>query len=93
MNSETDKSFKERGESKYAHMYKIKKLKNYKIQFVPYLNEQGEKEVWINGFCSGSNSNWKKEIVWVMDGGNCYFQIRLNLTTGTCIEIGTNGYA
>jgi hypothetical protein len=92
-NSGITKSFKERGEGKYAKMYKIKKLKNYKTQYVPYINDQGEKEVWINGFCNEFNADWKSEIVTVMDGGNCYFQIRINLEEGACYEIGTNGYA
>lgn len=92
-NSGIKQTFKKRGEAKYAKMYKIKKLKNYKIQYVPYLNTLGEKEVWINGFCNESNTNWKSEIITVMDGGNCYFQIRINLEKESCYDIGTNGYA
>ena len=33
----------------------------YKIQLVPVINEKGEKEVWINGFCE-SFGNWREEI-------------------------------
>lgn len=78
---------------KYARMYEIMRLENYKIQYVPFLNEKGEKEVWINGFCSSFDSDWRKDIIHVFDGGNCYFTIRLNLSTGKCISAGTNGYA
>ena len=93
-NSKIVAGFKKRGENrKNTKMYQIMELKNYKIQYVPYLNEKGEKEIWINGFCNNFNMDWKKEIIYVFDGGNCYFTIRLNLSTGECIEIGTNGYA
>jgi len=86
--------FKKRGEKrKYAKMYQIKDLKNYKIQYVPYLNEKGEKEIWINGFCDDFDSDWKRDIIYVFDGGNCYFSIKLNVLTGECLAIGTNGYA
>ncbi|RDC65310.1 hypothetical protein [Adhaeribacter pallidiroseus] len=93
-NTKVNEGFKKRGESRrYAKMYQIRDLKNYKIQYVPYLNEKREKEIWINGFCDSFNKDWRKEIIHVFDGGNCYFTIRLNLLTGECIAVGTNGYA
>ncbi|SDY06718.1 hypothetical protein SAMN05444411_1187 [Lutibacter oricola] len=93
-NTQVNEGFKKRGEKKkYAKMYRIMKLTNYKIQYVPYLNQKGEKEIWINGFCDDFNSDWRKEIISVFDGGNCYFTIKLNLSSGECLSIGTNGYA
>ena len=68
-------------------------MKNYKIQYVPYTNEKGAKEIWINGFCSDFDLEWKSEIRYVLDGGNCYFTIQLNVDTGKCLTIGINGYA
>lgn len=75
-----------------AKRYKIKNLGTYKLQIVPFMNEQGEQEVWINGFCN-NGSNWRNELVWVFDGGNCYFTMRINLTTGQLISARTNGYS
>ena len=93
-NDQIREGFKKRGEKKrYARMYQIMSLSKYKVQFVPYLNEKGEKEIWINGFCSDYNTDWKTEIVHVFDGGNCYFTVRLNISNNNCIEVGTNGYA
>ena len=92
-NQKTTQGFKKNGQKKYSRLYRIKKLKNYKIQYVPYLNEQGEKVVWINGFCEDFDSDWKKEYMYVFDGGNCFFTIRINLTRQECLSIGTNGYA
>jgi hypothetical protein len=54
----------------------------FKRQYVPVINEKGEKEVWINFFCDDwGNENWKKEIMIVHDGGNCYFNLKVNLST------------
>ena len=75
-----------------ARRYRIKKLGDYKIQVVPYLNEHGKKEVWINGFCEDSGRNWREGVIWVLDGGNCFFTMRINLTDGILISAGTNGY-
>lgn len=92
-NNNIAESFKKSGrKAKEAKGYKINSLDQYKIQYVPYLNERDEKEIWINGFCSDS-IDWKKETVTVLDGGNCYFKIRINLSTQRCLQIGTNGYA
>jgi hypothetical protein len=93
-NDQIREGFKKRGEKKrYSRMYQIMSLGKYKIQFVPFINEKGEKEVWINGFCSDHHTDWKTEIVQVFDGGNCYFTVRLNISKNECIAVGTNGYA
>ena len=67
--------------------------KGYHKQYVPVINESGEKIVWINFFCSTFNYNWKKEIIMVDDGGNCFFNIKINLTKKTYSELSINGYA
>ena len=93
-NDEIKQGSKKRGEKKgYARMYQIKSLTKYKVQFVPYLNEKGEKEIWINGFCSDHHIDWRTEIVHAFDGGNCYFTVRLNLSNNKCLAVGTNGYS
>ena len=70
------------------------KLKGKKRQYVPVINEKGEKEVWINFFCSDwGNDNWKSDIMMVHDGGNCYFNLKVNLTTKSYSELSINGYA
>ena len=70
------------------------KLDDFKRQFVPVINEEGQKEVWINFFCDDwGNENWKTDIMIVQDGGNCYFNIKVNLETKTYSELRINGYA
>ena len=71
----------------------IIELDKYKRQYVPVINEQGEKEVWINCFCGKWNKNGKKEMLIVNDGGNCYFNLKINLTTKTIYDFMVNGEA
>ncbi len=75
------------------HYAKIMPLSKYKIQFVPVINNKGEKEVWVNCFCDADSSRWRKELIIVEDGGNCYFQVKINLKTMKWYSMGINGYA
>ena len=69
------------------------KLRKYKRQYIPVINEKGEKEVWVNCFCQSNGDRWKKEAVMVLDGGNCYFNLKINLSSGACYDIMVNGVA
>jgi hypothetical protein len=72
----------------------IKGFQYYKRQYVPYINPNGEKAVWINCFCSShDNSDWRKELVFVLDGGNCYFNLKINLKTRKYYDLMVNGDA
>jgi len=68
-------------------------LKNYKMQYVPIINENGEKEVWINLFCTTEHTNWKEEIVVFYDGGNCFFNLKINLNKNSYADFQVNGNA
>jgi hypothetical protein len=86
------------GISKYNNSIKrndlmIRKLHHYNIQLVPVLNIRGEKEVSVNGLCDESGDAWKHKIIYVFDGGNCYFNTKINLTTKKVYEIGIHGFA
>jgi len=70
----------------------FKKYK-YKRQYVAVINGKGEKEIWINAFCSTMGDKWKKEILLVEDGGNCFFNLKVNLKTKKCFGLSVNGYA
>jgi len=72
----------------------IKNPSKYYKQLIPIINIKGEKEVWVNCFCSADGKPyWKKNIVLVMDGGSCYFNLKINLTTGTVYDFMVNGVA
>lgn len=65
----------------------------YKRQYVPVVNERGEKEIWVNCFCRDFDGRWRKDIIHVDDGGNCFFNFKINLTKKKCYEFFVNGLA
>ncbi|SDD00270.1 hypothetical protein [Williamwhitmania taraxaci] len=79
--------------------YKLEKksfiidLVRYKRQYVAITNVKGEKEVWVNCFCATWNTDWRKDLILVEDGGNCFFNLKINLTTGQYYELMVNGDA
>ena len=73
--------------------FAIRPLAVYRKQFVPVINRKGEKEVWVNCLCDDDDDGWKKGIIMVDDGGNCYFNLKINLTKKTFSQIMINGYA
>ncbi len=82
--------------SKNLEYFGIDTMKyHYKMQLIPVLNKKGEKEVWINAFCSEEvmPMHWKTESIFVKDGGNCFFNLKINLTKQKIYYIHVNGYA
>ncbi len=70
------------------------KLNGYYRQYVPVINSIGEKEIWINFFCSDfGTENWRTDLFTVFDGGNCFWNIKVNLTKNEYYELRINGYA
>ena len=70
------------------------KKRNYRKQLIVVTNKNGQKEVWVNCFCYNWGSDkWKTEILGVDDGGNCYFNFKINLVTKKYYELGVNGVA
>ena len=66
----------------------------YRKQIIAVKNKKGEKEVWVNCFCDTWNSNkWKTDILVVDDGGNCYFHLKINLTTKKYFDFVVNSLA
>jgi hypothetical protein len=37
--------------------------------------------------------DWRKELFDVMDGGNCFFELKINLTSGKYYDLNVNGDA
>jgi hypothetical protein len=77
-----DKRQRELGPSaKIDRNYFVIDTSRYKFQIVPGINDKNEKEVWINAFCKDNDRNWRTEIITTKDGGICYFNSTINLTT------------
>ena len=67
---------------------------DYKRQLIVVTNNKNEKVVWLNYFFQTSdNSKWKTTIIHVKDGGNCYFNFKINLTTKKIYDLFVNGEA
>lgn len=78
----------------------LKELKNRYRQYVCYLNNEGNKIVYINSFCkipilyeNGKEKQlkWRSEMVDIADGGNCYWNMKINLTSKTYFDVIING--
>ena len=96
-NPKKEKEFNESKKQSPNQRFEIKHftidLTRYKRQYVAVTNEKGEKEVWVNCFCTTFNQDWKKVLIFVKDGGNCFFNLKINLTTGKYYELMVNGEA
>lgn len=60
-------------------------------QYAGYI-EDGQRKIAINAFCT-SFRNWRREVIFVMDGGDCYWQAIYNVTTGEVDMLTVNGEA
>ena len=63
---------------------------NYKRQYVPVVNKKEQKEVWINCFCQSHGNSWKRSVLNVDGGGNCYFNFKVNLTENKYYDLWVN---
>ncbi|MBE2218091.1 MAG: hypothetical protein IAE90_07810 [Ignavibacteria bacterium] len=71
-----------------------RKLENYHRQFAGVILENGDKVIWINCFCYVDNEyfrRWKEQFVMVDGGGNCFFNVKVNLNTKQYYELMVNG--
>ncbi|WP_026725500.1 hypothetical protein [Flavobacterium sasangense] len=71
-----------------------KNLKKYKRQYFGYINDKGEKILYINSLWSKSNREnyWLQQIIIGSDGGSYYWNIEYNLETDELESLKINGY-
>jgi hypothetical protein len=65
----------------------------YRRQYVCVTSKDRQKEVYINCFCETMGVDWKNKLIQVEDGGNCFFNLKINLNTKRYFDIFVNGYA
>lgn len=72
-----------------------KSQSDYYKQCIFVTNDKREKEVWIQGISKKSrlHENWDKLIIDVKDGGDSYFTLKINLTTGKIYYFSPQGLA
>ncbi len=68
-------------------------LRNYVRQYVVSLNNSGKKIITIYGSCSINGDLWRRSLLSVKDGGDCYFEIEINLTDKIAGEVIPHGTA
>ena len=69
-------------------------LKDYGRQFIAGISDNGTKIVFVNCFCEPEKFNSRnKELVFVSDGGNCFFNFKVNLTEKKIFDFMENGVA
>ncbi len=57
------------------------------------ITQGGQHKVYVNGFCDAWETNWQAELVFVMDGGDCFFSATYNVETGELENFMFNGDA
>lgn len=69
------------------------KLAGYKRQYVGYVLD-GEQFIYTNYFCDSFNDDaWKTQLLMVMDGGECFFQVQYQLANQSFVSLSINGFA
>jgi hypothetical protein len=97
-NAEAIKRFNEMTEKYPSAQFKLAEfkieLKNYGRQYMTVVSDNGDKIVYVNCFCNPAHFNYRdKELVHVDDGGNCFFNFKVDLRTKKIFEFMENGVA
>ena len=67
----------------------LRDLKVYKRQYIPFIDLVGNRKIWVNCLCH-DDYYWKTEIFKVADGGSCYFNVIINLSTKNYSDLQIN---
>lgn len=67
-------------------------LDNYKRQYAGLVIHDS-KIIYGNFFCSDPGMDWKKEWMFVIDGGDCFFQLQFDIASGAFSGLMVNGDA
>jgi hypothetical protein len=65
---------------------------DYYRQFVGYIDKNGNKIIYINACCSafGDENDMVKDWMIVLDGGSCFYQVKIDIIKRKCIEFWVN---
>jgi hypothetical protein len=69
----------------------VERLPGYKIQYRGEM-ENGKRMVDVNAMCTPLE-NWRTQWVMVLDGGDCFFQLKYDADAGTFSNLMVNGEA
>lgn len=82
-------------ENQYNSPIIHRNLKKYKRQYFGFINDKGEKILYINSLWKKNEeeTKWLQQIIMVSDGGSHYWNIEYNLETDELINLSVNGSA
>ena len=66
------------------------RLDEYQRQYIG-LERGGRQIIYGNFFCNNLGMDWRKKLVIVDDGGDCYFQVEYDVEDGAFIKLLVNG--
>lgn len=70
----------------------LKWLRLYKRQYVGYVNNSGERLIWVNFICCWRfRKSMKKDTSLSLDGGNCFWSLDVNLDKQEIFGLIING--
>lgn len=67
-------------------------LNNYYKQYIPYIDKNGDRILYINAACHKAE-NWETDLIIFRDGGDCYWNVKVNLNQKIMYEFGVNSIA
>jgi hypothetical protein len=66
------------------------RLDKYQRQYIGF--KRGDKRlIYGNFFCESGSVNWHQDLVIVLDGGECFFQVEYDIDNGSFIKLRING--
>jgi hypothetical protein len=68
------------------------RLDNYNRQYIGLILDQ-KRIVYANFFCDSFETDWRKDFIFVMDGGDCYFQVKYDVESAEFFDLQVNGNA
>jgi hypothetical protein len=70
----------------------LERLDEYTRQYVGF-ERDGRRLVYVNAFCTDTGRDPSREIVAVLDGGDCFWQAQVDPATGAVVSLSINGVA
>ena len=67
----------------------------YGVQYLPYIDKKGQKQIWINGFCGddAKPQNPAIEVIFAFDGGSSFFNATIRAGSSKPVSVGIHGFA
>jgi hypothetical protein len=66
------------------------RLDEYQRQYIG-IEREGKRIIYGNFFCDNLGWDWASKLVFVLDGGECYFQIEYDVEDSVFIKLRVNG--